>query len=82
LNQIGAEGARHLSHARQKNTVRFNSLLHFHQTQLLYFLQTLTQPNLGGNEIGGEGVTASDLQNGHESQSRVNMTRTTLKKFL
>ena len=65
-NQIGAEGAQHLSDALLHNTVRQNHLFFLSLSLSLllllsyptafYFIQTLTTLNLYDNQIGAEGA--------------------------
>ena len=56
-NEIGAEGARYLSEALQKNTVSWNQhCFMFFLNHILYSLQTLLLLDLGFNEIGDKGA--------------------------
>jgi hypothetical protein len=53
-NEIGAEGAQHLSDALGTNIV--GHTLFIHHSTLSHFIQTLTQLSLRGNGIGDEGA--------------------------
>ena len=64
-NQIGNEGARHLSIALRSNRVRKKILLIQPQTVAFDVLQTLTTLDLSRNQIGIEGV--QHLSNAVES---------------
>lgn len=61
-NQIDDQGAQHLGHVLQENTVRVNSSTKYHAKYFLVFVQTLTVLDLGTNRIGDLG--AQHLANG------------------